>query len=78
MNDETDNRFRSDEPPDDRGGGDSAPSGLFVLFYMAVLALVLVGGYLFVMKFIEIRRQEDCILVGGRNCVAPIPLPSNP
>jgi hypothetical protein len=75
MNDETDNRFRSGEPPN--GSGDSAPSGLFVLFYMAILALVLVGGYFFVMKFIEIRRQEDCILAGGRNCVAPIPLPSN-
>jgi hypothetical protein len=37
---------------------------------------VCVGGYFFVMKLVNISRQEDCLISGRRNC-APIEAPSN-
>jgi hypothetical protein len=82
MNDASGNRRRSGKPPDRRGGGgggggDEAPSGIAILAFLAAVALACVGGYFLVMKLIEISRQEDCILAGGRYCVPPIELPSN-
>jgi hypothetical protein len=68
MKDETRNR-----PPskDD----DTGLSGAAILVFFAILALACVGGYFLLMKLIDISRQEDCILGGRRNCVAPIETP---
>jgi hypothetical protein len=80
MNDASGNRRRSGKPPDrgGRGGGGSggAPSGTAILAFLTAVALACVGGYFLVMKLIEISRQEDCILAGGRYCVPPIELPN--
>jgi hypothetical protein len=64
------NRFPSGEPHDRDHSGDQGLSDVGVLINLAVLALVLVGGYFLLMKLVEISRQEDCFLAGGRNCAA--------
>jgi hypothetical protein len=51
---------------------ETAPSGVALLVFFAVLGLACVGGYFLVMKLIDISRQEDCMLGGRRNCVPPI------
>ena len=78
MNDASGNRRRSGKPPDrgGGGGGGEAPSGIAILAFLAAVALACVGGYFLVMKLIEISRQEDCMLGGGRHCVPPIELPN--
>ena len=69
-------RSASGEPHHkDRGGGQGL-SDVGVLINLAVLALVCVGGYFLLMKLVEISRQEDCFLGGGRNC-ARLQVPSN-
>jgi hypothetical protein len=87
MNDASGNRRPSGKPPDrgggggdgggGAGGGGGAPSGIAILAFLAAVALACIGGYFLVMKLIEISRQEDCILAGGRYCVPPIELPRN-
>jgi hypothetical protein len=57
-------------------GSEQAPSGLAILAFFAVLAVLCVGGYFLLLKLIDISRQEDCILAGRRNCAAPIVVPS--
>jgi hypothetical protein len=64
------------KPRDKDRGGDRGLSDVGVLINLAVLVLVCVGGYFLLMKLIEISRQEDCFLGGGRNCVR-IQVPSN-
>jgi hypothetical protein len=59
------------------GSGDPAPSAAAILAFFAVLAVACVGGYFFLMKLIDISRQEDCMLAGRRNCAAPITMPSD-
>jgi hypothetical protein len=51
-------------------------SDLGVLIGLVILGLVCVGGYFLLMKLVEISRQEDCLLGGGRSCVR-LQLPSN-
>jgi hypothetical protein len=41
-----------------------------LLVFLAVLAVVLVLGYLFVNKLADISREEDCALAHRRNCGA--------
>jgi hypothetical protein len=77
MNHARGNRRRSGKPPDHGGGGGESPSGITILAFLAAVAVACIGGYFLVMKLIEISRQEDCILAGGRYCVPPIELPSN-
>jgi hypothetical protein len=68
----------------DENGGRSAPrsrdvhglSDLGVLISLVILGLVCVGGYFLLMKLVEISRQEDCLLGGGRSCTR-LQLPSN-
>jgi hypothetical protein len=68
----------------DKSGARSAPrsrdvhglSDLGVLISLVILGLVCVGGYFLLMKLVEISRQEDCLLGGGRSCVR-LQLPSN-
>jgi hypothetical protein len=52
--------------------GETAPSGVALLVFFAILGLACVGGYFLVMKLIDISRQEDCMLGGRRNCVPAI------
>jgi hypothetical protein len=70
------NRSASGKPRDKGRGGDQWLSDVGVLINLAVLALVCVGGYFLLMKLVEISRQEDCFLGGGRNCVR-LQVPSN-
>ena len=35
------------------------------------LAVLLVLGYLFVSKLMDISKEEDCMLANRRNCAAP-------
>ncbi len=72
MNDEAGNRDRKDEPGSD--DGDETLSGREILIILAILALVCVGGYFFLMKLIDISQQDDCILAHRRNCAQSEPL----
>jgi hypothetical protein len=67
MSDENNPPGRRDEP---------APSGRAILAFFVVLAVAIVGGYFLLMKLIEISRQEDCMLGGGRSCATPIVVPA--
>jgi hypothetical protein len=75
-NDPSSNRSPSGEPHDRDRGGDQGLSDVGALMNLVVLALVCVGGYFLLMKLVEISRQEDCFLGGGRNC-ARLQVPSN-
>jgi hypothetical protein len=68
MNDESANRWPPGKPRNN-GGGDPAPSGFAILLFFAAVSVACVGGYFLLMKLIDISRQEDCMLGGGRNCV---------
>ena len=61
--------------PQNDGGDDRGPSGIYVLLCLAGIALACAGGYLLIMKLIDISRQEDCLLAGRRNCMPPIEMP---
>jgi hypothetical protein len=65
------NRSPSGKPHDRAHGGNQGLSDIGVLISLAVLALVLVGGYFLVMKLVQISRQEDCFLAGAGNCATP-------
>jgi hypothetical protein len=59
----------SDEPSG-HGHDDSArpiPGGVLAMI-VAILAVALVLGYLFVNKLADISSQEDCVLAHRRNC----------
>jgi hypothetical protein len=65
IDDENGGRF----PPRSRDGNDvHGLSDLEVLISLVILGLVCVGGYFLLMKLVEISRQEDCLLGGGRSC----------
>jgi hypothetical protein len=68
MNDETANQPRSGAP--EEGDGSETLSGREILFIFAVIALVCVGGYFFIMKLIGISQEGDCILAHRGNCAA--------
>ncbi len=72
MNDHSGN-VRSSTPQD--GGGHPAPSGVAILAFFVIVGVAMVGAYFLLMKLIDMSRQEDCMLGGRRNCVAPIELP---
>jgi hypothetical protein len=73
MNDETTDRSQSAKP---RSGGGQTLSPRDILVILTIIALACVGGYFLLMKLIDVSRQEDCVLAGGRNC-APIEVPSS-
>jgi len=63
--------------PRSRDGSDfHGLSDFGVLISLVILGLVCVGGYFLLMKLVEISRQEDCFLGGGRSC-ARLQLPAN-
>jgi hypothetical protein len=56
--------------PSNRGDDDGSrpiPGGVLAVI-MAILAVALVLGYLFVNKLADISHQEDCVLAHRRNC----------
>jgi hypothetical protein len=73
----TNDESGSPSPPRGRDRSDDhGLSDLGVLISLVILGLVCVGGYFLLMKLVEISRQEDCLLGGGRSC-ARLQLPSN-
>jgi hypothetical protein len=66
----TSNESGGRSPQRSRNGGDvRGLTDLGVLISLVILGLVCVGGYFLLMKLVEISRQEDCVLGGGRSCV---------
>jgi len=72
MNDES--RSPSDRPQGSADDDQTLPAR-FILVILLILALVCVAGYFFLMKLIDVSREEDCLLAGRRNCAA-ITLPN--
>lgn len=64
MNDEGETRL-----PSGNDGGRTL-SGREILLVLALAALAIAGGYFFLMKMIDVSRQDDCILAHRRNCAA--------
>jgi hypothetical protein len=63
-------RSRPSGEPLKRGDDNDSPpipDGMLAII-MAILAVVLVLGYLFVNKMADISHQEDCVLAHRRNC----------
>ena len=59
-----------------RNGEQGPPSAGYMLVVAMILALACFGAYFFVLKLIDMSRQEDCFMSGRRNC-APIEVPSD-
>jgi hypothetical protein len=56
--------------PSERSDDDSShpiPDGVLAAI-LAILAVALVLGYLFVNKLADISHQEDCVLAHRKNC----------
>jgi hypothetical protein len=67
----------SEEPPERGNDRESRPvSDTMLAIFLGALTIVLVLGYLFLNKLVDISRQEDCMLSRSRNCAA-IELPSD-
>ena len=66
----------SGQPPasGDRDGEQGPPSAAHILIGAMILALACFGAYFFVLKLIDMSRQEDCFMSGRRNC-APLEVP---
>jgi hypothetical protein len=59
------------EPPDHSNNENLRPvSDATLAIFLVALAAVLVLGYLFLDKLVNISRQEDCMLSHSRNCAA--------
>ena len=76
MNDESGRPPVSGEPQDSSRDDDQGPSAVYILMVLTATALVCVVGYFFLLKLVDMSRQEDCLMSGRRNC-APIEVPSN-
>jgi hypothetical protein len=59
---------RDPTPPNDSGGEETL-SGRYILIVLTLVALACVGGYFFLLKLIDISRQEDCFLANRKNCM---------
>jgi hypothetical protein len=72
MKNGVDNQSQSDGRRD--GGDDEQTlSGRELLFVMALIAFAVVGGYFFVLKMIDVSKQDDCVLANRRNCAPTEP-----
>jgi len=67
MNDES--RSSSEGPQGGAGDHETLPAR-FILVILVILALACVAGYFFLLKLIDVSREEDCMLAGRRNCAA--------
>jgi hypothetical protein len=72
MNDDTANQSQPGNSGNDTG--ERTLSGREILVIFAVIALVCVGGYFFLLKMIDVSQQDDCILAHRRNCAPGEPL----
>lgn len=71
MKDENGKETQSGKPA--RGDGEQTLSGREILIVLTLVALALAGGYFFLMKMIDVSRQEDCVLAQRRNCTPSEP-----
>jgi hypothetical protein len=71
MNDESGRPARPAKPrePDNREWPEP-PSNTGVALFFGALAVVLVLGYLFVNKLVDMSQEEDCALAHRYNCGA--------
>jgi hypothetical protein len=60
--------FRSRRPRGRGGDNHQALPGRVILAGLIALGVACVAGYFFLMKMVDISRQEDCFMAGGRNC----------
>jgi hypothetical protein len=65
VKDDTGSRLR---PRASSEGESETLSGTAILAILVVIALVCTGGYFFLLKMIDVSRQDDCILAHRRNC----------
>jgi hypothetical protein len=75
-NDESDKGSTSTIGRSEGGNIEMAPSGVAILAFFTVIAVICVGGYFLLMKLIDISRLEDCMMQGRMNCLPPIELPA--
>jgi hypothetical protein len=75
VNDETGGPPHSGMPQDRGSDEHHVTSDVAVLAFLAVLAVACVGGYFLLTKLIDMSRQEDCMLGGRHDCVAPLVVP---
>jgi hypothetical protein len=63
-------RSRPSGEPSNGSNSDGPPplSDAVLAIFLAILAVALVLGYLFVNKMADISHQEDCVLAHRRNC----------
>jgi hypothetical protein len=64
---------KQSRPDGPRDEGEQTLSGREILFVMMLIALAVVGGYFFVMKLIDVSRQDDCVLAQRKNCTPTEP-----
>lgn len=43
-------------------------SGRAILAILTAIALACTGGYFFLLKMVDVSRQEDCVLAQRKNC----------
>jgi hypothetical protein len=72
MRNDIDKQSRSDPPRDDGDGGQTL-SWREILFVMTLVALAVAGGYFFLLKMIDVSRQDECVLAQRRNCTPSEP-----
>jgi hypothetical protein len=69
------NERRREESSNSEDHASSPPlSDAMVALMMAILAIALLLGYLFVNKLADISHEEDCMLAHRKNCAASEPL----
>ncbi len=76
MNGESRHPLPPGGPPNNSDAGDKGPSANYILIVLTITAVACVVGYFFLLKLVDMSRQEDCLMSGRRNC-APIEVPSN-
>jgi hypothetical protein len=69
MNNDSGSRNRPGAPSKDDGDSETL-SGPAILVILALIALVCTGGYFFLLKMIDVSRQDDCILAHRKNCAS--------
>jgi hypothetical protein len=74
--DESDKGSTSTTGRSEGGNTEMAPSGVAIMAFFTVMAVMCVGGYFLLMKLIDISRLEDCMMQGRRNCMPSIELPA--
>jgi hypothetical protein len=69
MDNDSGSRIPPGTPSKDDGDSETL-SGPAILVILALIALVCTGGYFFLLKMIDVSRQDDCILAHRKNCAS--------